>query len=521
MKEEIMTNTTQSAGDNPHNSDICSDCGFRYDQHGPINDNCPTGTDHGYLIRHSFASTQPPQAPRPVGESEHVLSGKIWVDKGNDEWAMFCGEKDVTHWIDELNLDGKYVTITISEPAAPLEPQGDLVEDWQPNLKFPHIELLGTLETVFMRCNICRVFADRGKSDPTLALEFAESFTTIHAGCALRNADEGELKPPFQDKSIDDHWREFRQSDIFARQLNNMKGQNFSLDAADLVSRIAEIWYGGYNACTPDGNAERCERLVKLNRYLADQNTQLRATVAQPINMLLFCPNCGEQHVDEAKPSVCEDCGQPESEHKDCDGCEVCMLEGDGSCGHLFNPWLNPPHKSHRCSNCNWVWRIADVPTNGVRDIETTCANDQSASPSSNAERDLLWHSMLCKNRRVAPTPAAVSQYINERDIVILNNFTERIHKLEAATVAEPWIAVETPPKHDNLYEVTIRGVESDEEYFHVTNALYLHGQWGDAGVIAYRKRPSPYIPETPREQLSTRLENCDETRDDLNQPEK
>jgi hypothetical protein len=51
----------------------------------------------------------------------------------------------------------------------------------------------------------------------------------------------------------------------------------------------------------------------------------------QPIDMLLFCPKCGAQHIDEP--------------------------EGD---------WDNPPHRSHLCHACRTIWRPADVPTNGV-----------------------------------------------------------------------------------------------------------------------------------------------------------
>lgn len=55
-----------------------------------------------------------------------------------------------------------------------------------------------------------------------------------------------------------------------------------------------------------------------------------------PIDMILFCPSCGVQHIDE--PS------------------------GD---------WANPPHRSHLCHACGHIWRPADVPTNGVRFIKT------------------------------------------------------------------------------------------------------------------------------------------------------
>jgi hypothetical protein len=74
-----------------------------------------------------------------------------------------------------------------------------------------------------------------------------------------------------------------------------------------------------------------------------------------PIPMVLHCPRCQAQHVDVAKPDACETCG---------------LGEADCPCP-TFAPWLNPPHNSHRCANCNTVWRPADVPTNGVAQAQT------------------------------------------------------------------------------------------------------------------------------------------------------
>lgn len=67
-----------------------------------------------------------------------------------------------------------------------------------------------------------------------------------------------------------------------------------------------------------------------------------------PIDMLLFCPQCSFQHVDAPQPQ---------------------------------ENWDNPPHRSHECQNCGWVWRPADVPTNGILHIETTGERDKSPIP--------------------------------------------------------------------------------------------------------------------------------------------
>lgn len=67
-----------------------------------------------------------------------------------------------------------------------------------------------------------------------------------------------------------------------------------------------------------------------------------------PVDMLLFCPGCGKQHIDGP------------DEVKD---------------------WTNPPHRSHECQGCGHVWRPADVPTNGVAAIRTRGTRDGDAHP--------------------------------------------------------------------------------------------------------------------------------------------
>lgn len=60
------------------------------------------------------------------------------------------------------------------------------------------------------------------------------------------------------------------------------------------------------------------------------------------INMLIFCPACHKQHID-----------RPER-----------------------GGWDNPPHTSHLCHFCGKVFRLADVPTNGVAVIQTKGTHD-------------------------------------------------------------------------------------------------------------------------------------------------
>lgn len=71
-----------------------------------------------------------------------------------------------------------------------------------------------------------------------------------------------------------------------------------------------------------------------------------------PIDMVLYCPNCGKQHIDRA--NTLEDIIHAAT------GTVVDQL------------WTNPPHRSHLCHSCGIIWRPADVPTNGVRTVLTT-----------------------------------------------------------------------------------------------------------------------------------------------------
>ncbi len=72
-----------------------------------------------------------------------------------------------------------------------------------------------------------------------------------------------------------------------------------------------------------------------------------------PIDVMLFCPKCGRQHIDAPEPET---------------------------------GWTNPPHKSHLCHGCGTIWRPADVPTNGVAAIATSGKADTWPSDDKNRE---------------------------------------------------------------------------------------------------------------------------------------
>lgn len=55
-----------------------------------------------------------------------------------------------------------------------------------------------------------------------------------------------------------------------------------------------------------------------------------------PIDMILYCPACHEQHIDEPQPE---------------------------------KNWTNPPHREHECQRCEFRWKPSNYPTNGVAKI--------------------------------------------------------------------------------------------------------------------------------------------------------
>lgn len=96
-----------------------------------------------------------------------------------------------------------------------------------------------------------------------------------------------------------------------------------------------------------------------------------------PIDMILFCPVCGTQHID-APEEQCETLSIFGDErclkakgHKDRGG-----IEGLHSSNPVTPFWNNPPHKSHLCLKCGTIWRPADVFTNGVGTIKYPSSKD-------------------------------------------------------------------------------------------------------------------------------------------------
>jgi hypothetical protein len=81
----------------------------------------------------------------------------------------------------------------------------------------------------------------------------------------------------------------------------------------------------------------------------------------KPVDMILYCPNCGMQHIDAPEPPRME---------------QVPSRFAQMHSFQLAPTWDNPPHKSHLCHGCRCVWRPADVATNGVAELQTSGKGD-------------------------------------------------------------------------------------------------------------------------------------------------
>jgi hypothetical protein len=108
----------------------------------------------------------------------------------------------------------------------------------------------------------------------------------------------------------------------------------------------------------------------ELCRVVRDAIAEGSVQAKAPVDMVLFCPRCGTQHVDA-----------PE----DVDLFRSTMLQIGGLRETNPKPWTNPPHKSHLCHTCGCIWRPADVPTNGVERTKTRGANDSAMGVRNHA----------------------------------------------------------------------------------------------------------------------------------------
>lgn len=117
--------------------------------------------------------------------------------------------------------------------------------------------------------------------------------------------------------------------------------QRLNVEAwGEVIKRIKEIW-------AAQKGLKRLQRRIK-----------------KPIDMLLFCPRCDEQHIDKTD---------------------------------VEKNWTNPPHRSHKCFYCGHIWRPADIATNGVENIKTHGKLDGQPAPKAFKFRKANYSSISAK----------------------------------------------------------------------------------------------------------------------------
>ncbi len=103
-----------------------------------------------------------------------------------------------------------------------------------------------------------------------------------------------------------------------------------------------------------------CPPGATMTDWVDEQLTAL-AAATKPVDMLLFCPHCGRQHIDAIET-----------------GTTLSRSGLDTLTETEVVTWSNPPHRSHLCHHCGTIWRPADVATNGVATIGTRGKNDST-----------------------------------------------------------------------------------------------------------------------------------------------
>jgi len=216
---------------------------------------------------------------------------------------------------------------------------------------------------------------------------------------------------------------------------------------------------------TPD---PRDELIADLRGQLATlqanyRNVASAAGKAAPIPMILHCPKCGEQHIDEPDERT--------------------------------PGWTNPPHRSHLCHGCQTIWRPADVPTVGVRSIETrgkadTWAAGQAATPSA------ALNQLLLECEAVARL-ASFETIKRQGGIIHIGLSAQDIEAViahlggQAATPSEPadaWRPIETAPDHGFIQVWCPEDDSAREAYRN------LHDPWWRNPYSGAALEPAPVV---------------------------
>lgn len=94
------------------------------------------------------------------------------------------------------------------------------------------------------------------------------------------------------------------------------------------VLRFERFWNEASSVIVPGSRLPPWQRLEpEMRQAIAEA---IGRALAEPVPLILYCPACGERHVDEGEQAT-------------------------------------KPHRTHACQECGVLWAPAVVPTVGVR----------------------------------------------------------------------------------------------------------------------------------------------------------
>lgn len=132
----------------------------------------------------------------------------------------------------------------------------------------------------------------------------------------------------------------------------------------DLLEKIkaGEVWFWSDGELESGDNAFTlvCPIIIIQPEDMKRYQSAMDACLRTPVPMILYCPRCWIQHIDE-----------PETEEEFNDR----RLEWESSIAaqqlrsEPKEKWTNPSHKRHRCTLCHHEWTPALIPTIGVESL--------------------------------------------------------------------------------------------------------------------------------------------------------
>lgn len=107
-------------------------------------------------------------------------------------------------------------------------------------------------------------------------------------------------------------------------------------------ARSHRLEVSGHKLRTSQAMPEQLDVLIQYLKLelkpLPEEDARLYGYPDPVVDIVIFCPQCGNQHVDAPEESI---------------------------------GWTNPPHRKHKCHTCGHLWRPFPYWTNGVERTRT------------------------------------------------------------------------------------------------------------------------------------------------------